>query len=218
MPRVARTGPLGADMRYWAIGMALALGLSAGMGDSAQSTVGYDAYGRLICVYHATSTPKITTYKYDEACNRTQRTVVAADCQTCTSQPVGPPPNLLVQMSTNPAAEVNSEASANFLMTSLGSASDSATLARLSSTTSGGTGSCGSASVTGSQLNYTAPTLISVVATTTCLVNYVLSHPNGQQKSGRNTVTVIGQDPPGGGCEPGGGWRSLHPEPQDRLL
>ncbi|MCE3290954.1 MAG: hypothetical protein K0R83_2966, partial [Caulobacter sp.] len=99
----------------------------------AQATMGYDAHGRLICVYHPTASPKITRYTYDATGNRTAKTVVAANGQTCGSQPVGPPPSLPVQLTAlNPSASLTSEDSTTFAMAALGTASDSATLSLVS--------------------------------------------------------------------------------------
>lgn len=175
------------------------------VGAVAQATMGYDAHGRLICVYHPTATPKITTYNYDAVGNRTSKTVVAANGQTCGSQAVGPPPSLPVQLTAlNPSAQLTSEDAASFAMSVLGEATDSATLSLVSATTSGGVGACGTASTTASMLSYTAPTVTPASASLTCNIDYVFSHPNSQQKSGRVTLTITGEDPPddGGGGEP----------------
>ncbi|MDO8341260.1 MAG: RHS repeat domain-containing protein [Candidatus Woesebacteria bacterium] len=200
------------------IGLALVALACVPMSAVAQATMGYDAYGRLICVYHPTSTPKITRYVYDAAGNRTQRTVAAAAGQTCTSQSVGPPPTPPVQLTaTNPtlSTPVASNGSTSLAMTALGSASDSSTLSLVSANTAGGSGSCGTASVTTSTLSYTAPALTPATATLTCYVDYVFGHTNGQQKTGRVTLTVQGEDPPGGGGE--GGGEPCVPNPQTGL-
>lgn len=190
------------------------------VGAAAQATMGYDAHGRLMCVYHPTTTPKITRYVYDAAGNRTQRTVVAAAGQTCVSQTVGPPPTPpppppppIVLTAANPSASLNSAASTSFAMTALGSASDSSTVSLVSATTSGGSGSCGTASTTASTLSYTAPQVTPASASLTCYVNYVFSHTNGQQKTGQVTLTIAGEDPPGGG----GGGEPCVPNPATGL-
>eukprot|EP01030_Chromulinospumella_sphaerica_P010996 gene10996-10800_t len=182
----------------------------------AQATMGYDAHGRLLCVYHPTATPKITKYSYDAAGNRTSRTVAAAAGQTCGSQAVGSPPSPPIQLiAHSPSAPLTSEDSTSFAMSLLGEASDSATLSLVSVTTSGGVGACGAASTTASVLSYTAPTVSPASASMTCYADYVFSHPNGQQKSGRVTLTITGEDPPGGG-DPGGGEPCV-PNPQTGL-
>ena len=183
---------------------------------AAQATMGYDAFGRLSCVYHPTSTPKITRYVYDAAGNRTQRTVVAAAGQTCTSQPVGPPPTPPVQLTAgNPSAPLSSEGTTTFAMAVLGSASDSSTLTVVSATTSGGAGSCGTASTSASSIGYTAPAVTPASVSLVCYIDYVFAHSNGQQKTGRATITIQGVDPPGGGGDPGG--EPCVPNPQTGL-
>ena len=188
------------------------------VGAAAQATMGYDAHGRLMCVYHPTTTPKITRYVYDAAGNRTQRTVVAAAGQVCVSQTVGPPPvppPPPVQLTAvSPSASLTSAASTSFAMAALGYASDSSTVSLVSATTSGGSGSCGTASTTASTLSYTAPQVTPASASLTCYVDYVFSHTNGQQKTGRVTLTIAGEDPPGGG---GGGGEPCVPNPQTGL-
>jgi hypothetical protein len=183
----------------------------------AQATMGYDAHGRLICVYHPTATPKITKYIYDAAGNRTSRTVAAAAGQTCGSQAVGTPPSLPIQLTAlNPSSNtLTSEDSTTFAMSVLGTASDAATLSLTSVTTSGGVGACGTASTTATVLSYTAPTVTPASASLTCYADYVFSHPNGQQKSGRVTLTIAGEDPPEGGG--GGGGDPCVPNPQTGL-
>lgn len=182
---------------------------------AAQATMGYDAYGRLTCVYHPASTPKITKYVYDAAGNRTQRTVAAASGQTCTSQAVGPPPTLPVQLTAlNPSAPLTSAGSTSFPMTALGTASDASTLTVVSATTTGGSGSCGTASTTASTIGYSAPVVNPASVTLVCYIDYVFSHTNGQQKTGRATITIQGVDPEGGG---GGGGEPCVPNPQTGL-
>lgn len=168
----------------------------------AQSTMGYDALGRLSCVYYPSSTPMIVRYSYDAAGNRTSKTTAAAAGQTCTSQQVGPPPTQPVQLTAlNPSATVPSEETEDWGIALLGEASDNATLSLMSATTSGGAGACGTASTTSSLLSYEAPPLTPASATLTCYIDYVFSHPNTQQKSGRVTLTIQGADPPNGGGE-----------------
>lgn len=184
--------------------LALALLVAVGFAGvaAAQATMGYDAHGRLICVYHPTATPKITRYAYDAAGNRTSKTVLAAAGQTCGSQPVGPPPSLPVQLTaSNPSEAIVSDATRNWAMTVLGSSSDSATLSLISASTSGGAGACGAVTVSAAALDYSAPTLNPAGATLSCYVDYVFQHPNNQQKSGRITLTIMGVNPPGGGGE-----------------
>jgi YD repeat-containing protein len=187
-------------MKFRLLGLVLALLFVAPVTGQAQATMGYDTYGRLTCVYYPNATPKITRYSYDETGNRTQRTVAAASGQTCTSQAVGPPPSLPVTLTaTNPSAELNSQAAATYPIATLGTTTDSGVLTLVSAATSGGAGSCGSATVTTTQFIYTAPLLNPAGAQLTCYVDYVFAHSNGQQKSGRLTVTVLGVTPPGGG-------------------
>lgn len=179
---------------------------------AAQATMGYDAHGRLICVYHPTATPKITRYAYDAAGNRTSRTVVAAAGQTCGSQPVGPAPSLPIQLtSSNLSESIASDSARTWAMTALGSSSDSATLSLISASTSGSAGACGAVTVSATALNYSAPTLNPAGATLSCYVDYVFQHPNNQQKSGRITLTITGVNPPGGG----GGGGGEDPPPDD---
>jgi len=202
-------------MFRWLVGLALLAFVWVPAGAQAQSTMGYDAHGRLICVYHPTTPAKITKYSYDASGNRTTKVVEYANGQSCASQPVGPPPTLPVQLTAiNVSEDIPSDGSDAWAMGALGASSDNATLSLLSATTTGGAGACGTASTTSSLLSYTAPNLTPASATLTCYIDYVFSHPNGQQKSGRVTATILGEDPPGGG---GGDPEPCVPNPQTGL-
>lgn len=196
----------GASMRIWYVLAALALLLPAAA--AAQMTVGYDALGRVNCVRYPNG--RMATYTYDAANNRTQHNVATG--ATCTSQTVGGPPSLPVDITTtNPSATINSDASTNWATSALGSSSDSATLTLVSASTVGGAGSCGTATVTSSLLTFTAPTVSPVGTSRVCRVEYVLRHPNGQRDGGLATVTVQGVGSGGGGDGGGGGGCVMDP-------
>lgn len=154
---------------------------------TAQTIVGYDALGRVSCIrVPASPTPKYTAYTYDAAGNRTAKAVTAS-AAACTSQTAGAVPTQPVTLTaTNPSSSVASASTTNYLMTTLGSASDAATLTLVSASAIGiGGASCGSATSTGTNLTFVAPT-----GPKTCYVDYVFSHPNGQREAGRIKVTV----------------------------
>jgi YD repeat-containing protein len=178
---------------------------------TAQMTSGYDALGRLSCVRYPGG--KLALYSYDPAGNRTA--VNIAPGTSCASQAVGPPPTLPVTMAaSNPSLSIDSEATATWTTPALGSASDSAALTLVSAVTSGGAGSCGTASTTATQLSFIAPTVTPVGTVRTCYVDYVLSHPTGQSETGRITATINGTGTAGGGDGGGNGDPPCTPDPR----
>ena len=173
--------------------LAVIIFLAAAPIAQAQTVVGYDALGRVKCVKQPSG--KHTVYSYDAAGNRTQKTVDSSPA-ACASQSAGSPPSMpVILTATNPASTVASQSSTNYSMASLGAASDSATLALESAFSSGGAGSCGSASVTATTLTFVAPLVTPSSNTLVCYVNYVYEHPNGQHDAGRITVTIQGENP-----------------------
>lgn len=177
----------------------------------AQMTVGYDALGRLSCVRQPGG--KLTLYTYDLAGNRTRVKTEAGT--SCASQTVGAPPSLPVDITaTNPTASMDSAVTTTWAVTALGSASDSATLTLTSAVTSGGAGSCGTASVTASQLSFTAPTVSPVGTNRVCYIDYVLHHPSGLQEGGRVTATINGLGSAGDGTPGDNGDEPCVPDPR----
>lgn len=164
--------------------IAMALGAPPAV---AQTIVGYDALGRVSCIrVSASPNPLYTAYTYDAAGNRTAKTVTGSSA-SCASQNAGAAPTQPVTLTAaSPNASVASSSSTNYLMTALGSASDSAILTLVSASASGiGGVACGAATTTATTLTFVAPT-----GPKTCYVDYVFSHPNGQREAGRIKVTV----------------------------
>ncbi|WP_271065638.1 RHS repeat domain-containing protein [Caulobacter sp. NIBR1757] len=160
----------------------------------AQTLVGYDALGRLSCVLYPSAPPKLVTYTYDPAGNRTAKTITApSGSPTCGSQTAGTPPTVPVTLTaTNPLSTVASAGNTSWTMGQLGSASDGSTPALISASTSGGAGSCGSTSVTATTLTFTAPTVAGSGITMVCNIDYVFGHSSGYQQAGRIVVSVQG--------------------------